>query len=93
MNFQVEGLKGELEEGMGGVGGVNFDLSWCTRVRRYFDGEGSRRIIFQESGMDEVVLLRFAVPEEAGGFLAVGAFYCLGLEGGGIFAVESVFDS
>lgn len=93
MDIEAQGFKGELENGNGGrVGGrEDLDRPRHALVRGDFDGECGGGVVFQQGGMDEVVFLGLAVPEETGGFVTGGALYGLGLQGNGSFAVESVF--
>lgn len=92
MNVQVKAFERKLDERVSGSGSQDFDFSWCTRVRGYFDGKGSGGIIFQEGRVDEVIFVGDAVPKKIGGFLVMGTFYGLGLQGGGVFAIKSMFD-
>lgn len=93
VDVEVEGFEGELKEGfVGAVGRKDFEFSGCAYGGGYLDRNGGGGVIFQEGRVDEVVFLGLAVPEEGGGFFAVGAFQGFGLEGGGFFAVEFVLD-
>lgn len=94
MDIEAKGFKGELEDRQVGevAGREDLDRPRRALVRGDLDGESGGGVVFQQRGMDEVVFPGLAVPEETRGFLAAGAFYSLGLQSGGGFAVESVFD-